>query len=178
MKNVHEIKTGELIWVQPHATERTFELRSAEEVLGTLRWNSSFGSLADAVAADGHWTLKRTGFFNPQITIRDYKSDSNLAVFTPNWKTEGVLEFSAKQCFRWVGIGFWRSQWAFTKAGGEHLIDFEPHSSFLKRSAAVKVTPEGLQIAELSLLILIGWYLIVLRSDDDASAAAVICAVS
>ena len=177
MKNIRDIKTGEFLWVQLHAMERVFELRSAEEVVATLRWNSTFGSLADAVAADGHWTFKRTGFFRPQITIRACKSDSNLAVFTPNWNAEGALEFSTGKSFRWTGTGFWRSQWAFSKANGERLIDFEPHASFVKKSAVVKVTPEGFQFAELSLLILIGWYLMLLRSDDDASAAAVMCAV-
>ena len=81
--------------------------------------------------------------------------------------------------YRWQGFGFWRSQWAFTNISGEHLIDFEPHSSFLKQTAAVKVAPEGLRIPELSMLVLLGWYLMVLRSDDDvAAAAAVICSSS
>ena len=176
MKNVREIERGELVWMQPHLTERSFELRSGEDILGTLTWNSSFGSLADAWAADGHWTFKRTGFFAPRITIRTHQSDTNVGVFVPNWKGEGVLELSDGKCFRWMGLGFWRSHWRFTKSSGEHLIDFEPHSSFLKKTAAVKVTPAGLELPLLSMLILLGWYLMILRSDDDsAAAAAAIC---
>jgi len=178
MKSVHEINAGEFIWMQPHATQRAFELRAGEELLGGLRWNSSFGSLADAEAADGHWTFKRTGFFNPQITIRALQSETNVAVFTPNWKAEADLQFSDGACFHWQGVGFWRSQWAFTSDGGEPLVNMEPKTSFLKRSASVKATPAGLQTRELSLLILLGWYLLLLRSDDDAAAAAAICAAT
>ena len=178
MRNIRDVRTAELVWTQPHATKRAFELRSGEEVLGTLRWNSSFGSLAEGLAADGHWTFKRTGFFSPQITVRPHNSESNLAVFTPNWKAEGVVQYAAGQSFRWVGIGFWRSQWAFAKVSGERLMDFVPHASFLKRSADVKVTPEGFQIAELSLLVLMGWYLMLLRADDDAATSAAICAAT
>jgi hypothetical protein len=63
------------------------------------------------------------------------------------------------------------------------LPKFEPlhfgfESKFLKKSAAVKVTPEGFQIAELSLLILIGWYLMILRSDDDGAVLGVVCAAT
>jgi hypothetical protein len=178
VKLIREMTTGELTWVQPHVLERAFEIRSGKDVLATLRWKSCFGSLADAEAADGHWTFKRTGFFSPRVTIRAHESDSNLAVFTPNWKAEGALEFSAGQTFRWVGKGFWRSRWAFTKPSGDHVLDFEPQSSLLKKSAMVKVSPEGRDLAELSLLILAGWYLMILTSEDDEASTAVICATT
>ena len=161
--------------MQPRALQRAYELRSGEEILGDLRWNTQSGSLAEAEAGDGHWTFKRTGFFHPQITIRTQQSDSNIAAFIPNWNAEGALEFCDGKCYQWKGTGFWRSQWAFTSSRGEHLVDFEPHSSFLKQTAAVKVTPAGFQIPELSLLVLLGWYLLILRAEDDAASAAVIC---
>jgi len=179
MKSIRDLQ--ELVWLQPHATQRVFELRAGEEVLGSLRWESSFGSLADARAEEVHWTFKRTGFFSPQITIRLSGSDANLAVFTPNWKGEGVLDFSGGKCFRWLGIGFWRSQWAFARSSGEHLLELEPKTAFFKRTAVVKVTPDGRQTSELPLLVILGWYLMVLRSDDDASVAAstaVICSAT
>jgi len=176
MKHICEIKGAELVWMQPRVMERAFELRSGEDVLGTLRWNSISGSLANAAAADGLWTFKRTGFFNPRITVRAQGSDLDFAQFTPNWKSEGNLQLSTGQNFRWMGIGFWRAQWAFTKPNGEHLLEIEPHSSWLKKTAVVKPTPEGCRIPELSLLVLLGWYLVILRSDDDSAGAAVAAA--
>lgn len=164
--------------MQPQAMVRAFELKAGEEVAGTLRWASSFGSLAEGVTADGHWTFKRIGFLNPQISVRLHGSDANLALFKPQWTGDGVLEFSSGQRFRWSGSGFWRSRWSFTNAAGEGLVDFEPCDSFFKTSASVKVTPTGRAMAELSLLILLVWYLMLLRSDDDAAVAtSVTCAV-
>jgi hypothetical protein len=178
MKQIREITSDTLTWVQPHARERLFELRSGEGVVGSLRWVNRFGSLADAVAASGHWTFKRIGFFRPQITVREQGSEANLATFTPQWAGDGILQFSTDQCFRWTGKGFWRSRWSFTNVAGEPLVYFEPCDTLLKKSAAVKVAAEGLRVAELSLLILMGWYLMLLKSEDDAASAAVICVIS
>jgi len=178
VKSISEFKNAELVWSQPRALDRAYELRSGAEILGTLQWKSGFGSLADATAAEGQWTFKRMGFFNPRITARAPGSESNLAVFTPNWKSEGPLEFASGQAFGWMAVGFWRAQWAFGKANGEHLVDFEPHASFLKKSAVVKIAPDAFSLPELSLLILMGWYLILLRSDDDASAATAFSVVT
>ena len=178
MKHLHEQPSGSLIWTQAQATLRAFELKTGAEVVGTLRWASSFGSLADAVAADGHWTFKRIGFLSPQISVRLHGSDANLARFKPQWTGDGGLEFPSGQCFRWSGSGLWRSRWSFTNVSGERLVDFEPCDSFFKTSASVKITPTGREMAELSLLVLLGWYLMLLRSDDDtAVAASVTCAV-
>jgi len=178
MKHIRESDISGLVWMQPQATVRAFELRAGEEVVGTLQWSNRFGSLADAVAAESHWTLKRTGFFNPRISVRAYGRDTDLAVFIPQWTADGVLEFASGQRLLWSGSGFWRSRWSFKSASGERLVDFEPCDSLFKKSASVKVTPTGLAMAELSLLVSLGWYLMLLRSDDDAAVvASVTCAI-
>ena len=38
MNPIRDFSTQELVWLQPHATQRAFELRTGEEVLGSLRW--------------------------------------------------------------------------------------------------------------------------------------------
>ena len=163
--------------MQPQTMVRAFELRAGEEVVGTLRWSSSFGSLADAAAADGHWTFKRVGFFNPRITVRLHGSDTDLAVFGRQWMGGGVLEFSSGQRLLWGSSGFWRSRWSFSSASGERLVEFEPCDSLLKRSTAAKVTPAGLAVTELSLLVLLGWYLKLLESDDGGAVAASVACI-
>ena len=174
MRSIAEANCRELKWVQPRAMKRNYELRSGEEVLGRLQWETISGSLANAESADGRWTFKRTGFFNPQITVRAPGSDSNLAVFSPNWKGGGLLTFSDGTRLQWTSDGFWHSRWAFIRETGVRLVEFEPESSFLKTSAVAKVTQEGFSTPAFSLLIFLGWYLMVLRADDDAAGAAAV----
>ena len=176
MNAISEANCRELKWVQPRSMKRAYELRSGEEVFGRLQWETKSGSLAQAESANGRWTLKRTGFFNPQITVRTPGSDSNFAVFCPNWKGGGLLTFSDGARLHWASDGFWHSRWAFVRETGVRLVEFEPELSFLKTSAVVKVTREGLATPGFSLLIFLGWYLMVLRADDDAAGAAVIVA--
>ena len=179
MKHIRESQLTGLVWMQRQAKVRAFELRAGEEVVGTLSWRSRFGSLADALAADGHWTFKRTGFFDPRVSVRVHGHDTDLAMYTPRWTGDGVMESASGQRVFWKGSGFWRSRWSFSSASGERLVDFEPCDSLLKKSASVKVTPTGLATADLSLLVLLGWYLMLLQSDDDAGvAASVTCVVA
>ena len=66
------------------------------------------------MAADGHWTFKRTGFFNPRITVRLNGHDTDLALFKPQWTGGGVLEFYSGPRLLWGSSGFWRTHWSFT----------------------------------------------------------------
>jgi len=52
-----------LQWRQPHLFKMEYELHAGDELVATLRFRSSFGTLATAQSADGCWTFKRAGFF-------------------------------------------------------------------------------------------------------------------
>jgi hypothetical protein len=177
MKHIRELSTNGLVWMQPQAMVCAFELRGGEELFATLRWESSLSSFADAVASDGHWTFNRTGLFDPRIGVRVHGQDGILALFIPTWTADGVLEFAPDGRAFWKGSGAWRSRWSFSDASGEQLVDFEECGSMLSQRTSVKLTPTGLARTDLSLLVLLGFYLILLQSDDEA-AANVACAVT
>lgn len=48
-----------LVWTQPKAMSRTYELRSADSLVGHLRFERSCGSLATAEVTSQKWTFKR-----------------------------------------------------------------------------------------------------------------------
>lgn len=177
MKNLRESLPEGLVWMQPQALVRAYELKAGEEVVGNLQWIKSTGSLADAVAADGHWTFKRIGFFSPRISVRVHGQDTDSAVFQPQWTGGGMLEFPSGPRLAWGSSGFWPSRWLFRNASGEPLVEYEPCDSLLKRAAAVKGTPAGLAMAELSLLVLLGWYLMLLEADDGGAVAASVACI-
>jgi hypothetical protein len=172
MRSIREAAGQTLRWTQPRALSREYELRAGDEVLATLRWQKAFGSLALAEAADGTWTFKRSGFLRPKVTVRLPGSEAEVAVFKPSWGGEGTLRFSEGRPYQWVNTSFWRSEWAFASEGSEPLIHFKLEFAFFKHAAEVKVEPGAFAVPDLALLTVLGWYLMLLLSEDAAGAAA------
>jgi hypothetical protein len=125
MGSIREVADQPLRWTQPGALKRNCELRAGDEVVETLQWQKAFGSLALADTAAGAWTLKRSGFLRPQVTVRVPGSDAEVAAFKPGWWGEGTLRFSDGARYEWQNTSFWRGQWAFA---GEPLHGVAPHS--------------------------------------------------
>jgi hypothetical protein len=148
---------------------QTFELRAADEVAGSLRWERA--SLARAELADGQWTFKRTGFWHPRITVRLPGSETDLALFTPTWSGGGSLEMGGKR-FAFRPANFWHSRWSWTDAGDEPLVHFSSRQGLLKTEGQVSLEPESESLPELSLLVTLGWYLLVMAAKDSAAVAA------
>ncbi|HEY0722558.1 MAG TPA: hypothetical protein VGD41_00915, partial [Pyrinomonadaceae bacterium] len=63
MRKIADVVGQELEWVQPSVFKMQYELRAGDELAATLRFRSSFGSLATGESADGCWTFKRIGFW-------------------------------------------------------------------------------------------------------------------
>ncbi|KPL23063.1 MAG: hypothetical protein AMJ93_05565 [Anaerolineae bacterium SM23_84] len=178
MKALSEATGTPLCWVQPKTFDRWFELRAGDDLIATLGWHTSCGSLAAAESADGRWTFKRVGFLNPRVTIREAGSELDLAVFWPRWLGDGSLEFAYRRTFRWQATDFWGTHWCFTDADGTPLVAFKPGaekarlSDLFKNQAMVEIHPQGRDARELPILVLLGWYLMILRQEDAAAAAA------
>lgn len=175
----------ELEWIQPKALQRYFELRAGEQVLASLEFATSFGSLATASSADGIWTFKRVGFFNPRITIRRAGEDDDLAVYRTGWTgAHGRLELNDGRTFAWHTANFWATQFYFSDSQGDPLVTFlsgideKKASDWFKIQARVRIDSGGERLAELPLLVLLGLYLIILHMEDAAAAAAVAGAAS
>ena len=99
MQSIRKIAPGMLHWVQLHAIKHEFELRSGDELCGTLYWEKAFGSLASVTSEDGESTFKRVGFLNPRVTVRQPGSDLDIAIFKPGWTGSGSLEFPSGRRF-------------------------------------------------------------------------------
>src|SRR5262245_39564144 len=129
-----------------------------------------FGSLAIAQSAEGSWTFKRTGFLNPQVTVRVAGSDAEIATFKPSWKGDGRVKMADGRRYRFVKLSFWSSEWAFDTDDGARIVHFQPKFALLKQATDVTVGAGG-QVPELAMLTLLGWYLIVLMANDAGGAA-------
>jgi hypothetical protein len=175
MKSLNEVNHAGLRWVQTAKLESQL-VTGNDESVGNLVWKNSWGSLATGESADGRWTLKRLGFVRPKITIRKAGSDSNVGVVSMNSGVEGTLHLAGGELYR-----FNLSDDLIT------VIDSQGRKvMMLKRSPSKKKNEEAsLEITtgaseHLSLLAIIGWYLVLLVShydDYDASYIGALTAI-
>lgn len=169
MRPISEVANQELLWMQPAARKRDHELLAGDEVVATLRFQR--GSLADAEAAGGHWSFKRQGFWHPTVTVRTAGSDADIAVFHPRWVGGGTLEFADGRPLRLSSANFWQSEWVWQEKE-QPLIRFKGRHGLIKANGAVEIPPEAVRLPDLPLLVLLGWYLILLYADDAAAASS------
>ena len=177
MRPISEIAGQELLWIQPSARKREHELRAGEDLVATLRFQR--GSLADAESAGAHWTFKRQGFWQPRVTVRTAGSDDDLAVFHPRWVGGGTLEFPDGRVVRLSSANFWQSEWVW-QDNDKPVIVFKGRHGLIKARGAVEIQPDAIAFPDLAMLVLLGWYLILLHADDSAAAtgAASVAAIT
>ena len=164
--------TGALRWSQPKALKMEYELRSGDMLAATLRVHSAFGTLATAESGDGSWTFKRIGFWQHRATIRAKGAETDLALFRNNtWAAGGELEFAGGRKYK-AATNFWMTRFEFSTEMDEPLVRFD-YGGVFRRSADVQVTASARRLSELPLLVLFGWYLVVML-DRDAGAAVTV----
>jgi hypothetical protein len=158
MRPITAVAGQELLWVQPVADQRAYELRAGEEVVATLGWQRR--SLAVAEAAGHLWTFKRQGLWHPRVTVRAAGTDVDVAVFHPSWMGGGTLELAPGRRL----VLRWQTEWVWQDEVGATLVHFT--------EGPVEITPSAASLSDLSLLVLLGWYLLVLFAEDAAFAGA------
>lgn len=164
MRNIDAVIGQELMWVQPDSLKHEYELCTADDLVATLRWVKTGGSLANAESANGKWTFKRAGFLKPRVLVRRAGSVSDIATFEASPNGNGFLDFSHGERFRWADTNLWRTEWKWSSLDGTHLVGFKLQSDPAAVRASVDVQPGMAADLELPLLTLLGWYLIVLCS--------------
>jgi hypothetical protein len=174
MRTINEVAMAELLWVQPARLKQVFELRADNEVVGNMRFERA--SLASGETADHNWTFKREGFWHPRITVRVPGSEDNVALFSPGWAGGGALDLGGRQ-MRFVAANFWHSQWDWVDAQNRPLVHFKSHQGILKTEGQVEIEPDAITSPDLPLLVVLGWYLLVLFARDASVSAGVSASV-
>lgn len=171
MRKLAELINRELKWTQPSALKMHYELHAGEEHAATLHFRSSYGSFAMGASADGCWTFKRAGFFQTRLTIRACNEDTDIAVFRNNtWSGGGTLELPGGRKLL-ATTNLWQTNLEFKTESGETLLRFKS-GGLIHLSASVELQPEAVGLAELPLLVMLGWYLIVMLHTDSAGVVA------
>lgn len=173
MKKIAQQIPLDLKWIQPSLFRMLYELRSNAELVGMLSFRSAFGTLATGESEDGCWTFKRVGFFQTRVTIRVCGEEDDLAIFRNNtWSGGGTLEIRDGERFL-ADTNFWQSNLQFKTESGEPLVRFKT-GGLIHLNAAVEIEPRAARLEQLPLIVMLGWYLIVMMNSDAAASAAII----
>jgi hypothetical protein len=179
MNQLMDAKDTQLFWEQPKASQRNFLLRSEKSVFAQLFFRSGFSTKAEATTGEEKWTFNRVGFFSTRVIIRQVDSDVDLATYQPRWTgTQGQVRLLTGEEFNWSVANFMNTRFTIRREGGNELINYVSSSrsrkftNIFKQEARVVIDPEAWQIKQLPILVLIGWYLVILNKDDSAVVAA------
>jgi hypothetical protein len=153
-----------LYWVQPSMFERHFELHSDNSLLGVLDFgtpSTAVGTLVTEGSAMESWTFKGAGiFFKAHVTIRNGREDEDLAVYRHKFLGDGWVDLAKGKRFYWKSTSFWGTQWSLFNSRQELLFVLKPKLfDLLKVQADVEVGTQWLDLEELPLLLMLGWYL-------------------
>ena len=170
MRTIGKAGLQELTWAQPGKHKREYALYAGEEVVATLHWEKPHRQIASGEAAEGHWTFQRQGFLAQHVEVRLGASELEVARFQPNWRGGGTLEFPGGQRFGLRPTSFWNAEWAWTTATNDLLLRIKRPARPSHVKGYIDLLPGASALPELSLLILLGWYLVMLAADDAAAA--------
>jgi hypothetical protein len=168
-----EDQNSVLVWVKPKWTRREFALRSGDTVLATLTW--SRGSSASAQWGASQYHFSRHGWFRPRVLVRDASAGDTsepVATFT---QRGGALAFPDGRVFLWKKPRRLTNERIWADTAGTELVRFGPGR---RSTVSVTTPPDAAHRPELTMLILLGQYLLVLaKQDEEAAVAATAAAV-
>lgn len=168
----------ELIWTSSQAQKRTYELHADTEVVATLYQPSGWRSNRLGSAADGRWTFARVGVFRQRVVICDADSGAEIASLPRTGRAGNAsLALPDGSQYQWRSGSVWGSKWVWLDASEQPLLRFRQFGA-LRLQCAVAVEPSAATNQHLSLLAMLGWYLMMLMNEDTAATAATIVATT
>lgn len=179
MKLLTETHGSVLEWVETEVFNNSYELRNEKDIFASLMFRTALGTMATAEILNGKWTLKRVGFLDPKVTVRESNADVDSAIYYPKYLGGGHVTFTDKATFNWKPVNAWQTHWAFYDSTQRAVVDFSPGTStsrfsdLFKTQATVKIEFPKCSAERLALLTVLGFYLIVLHNRESAEVVPV-----
>lgn len=132
---------------------RKYEIIGDGKIIAQLSWPKLFGPNAIGESTDGEWEIKRKGYFKYQYSVLNKNSQLLAGTFVRSWdallslSSGAVYKFDRRLC---LPIHIWLTS------------DNIPVMRFFRRSFShvIRIEPEALKNKDLSLLAILGLYII------------------
>lgn len=161
-----------LSWRQLSATQRNYELVSGGQVIASLRFVKTLGTLAEAQIKGVTYSFKRIGFIHPKITIRKAPFEQDIGAVEMSWRGTGTAVMNNGRRYLLKRASTWGGKWEVLDDNGEALATMKLRRGFLRIEADVSVHEKGSRDSDLVLMLALELYIVVLIQQDSAAAAA------
>jgi hypothetical protein len=161
-----------LTWVPTAAFKARYDLIAPDSTtLATLDM-SSWTSKANAHVPEGTLFIHKEGWSGLKVVLSLGEQGPLLATYQRKWTgTGGQLLFPDGRAFRWGKVNFWGTRKAWTDpTGNTAYVQFSVGG--FSRKSTVEVHPQAAEIPELSFLLVLGLYNILLERRDAAATSA------
>jgi hypothetical protein len=178
MKHLHEVlqdlRSGhELAWTRPDQLQRTYELCFGSDCLARIGWNHGWDGFAEVECAGDRWMFKHEGFLNARVRIFRNSLTHEAAILQHRWGRNSYLTFPDGSQFTWSVLSFWKGELGYKDQNGNVLLSFVPGYVKGKKAGLLKVEPKALELPNLSMLITLGWYLMVKLAQASAETVMI-----
>lgn len=161
-----------LAWARPRVFQRRWELRAGDDVLAVLESPPAWGFTCTAETATGAWRLRHRGFLRGRVVVERRVAEgewSERAGFEPGWFGAGRLRADGRT-LAWRRADFWGRRWEFRDADGRVLVSLVRKPGLFRAGCDVEVASDAATRADLEVLVLLGWFLVLLMTRQAQAA--------
>lgn len=179
MKSITSASTA-LEW--KHTDGQRYELVVDNDLFAVMNCESPYDLCATAMTIDDTWYLRCIRLLDSRYTVQTGQEREEIAFFTPVKSAVGVLQYINGKAFTLRTPGYnanlrdYQRTWSWQDENGMELVTFIPRANNwyndYRREARVIITPAARALAELPLLTVLGWYIILLHHDDEEAVLA------
>jgi nitrogen fixation protein len=166
-----------LAWVEVKSWKACYELRAGAQVAAIMEMDGAFKVTATAHSAQGSWHLARHGLFKMYSNVTPETQSEPILRLDNVWWDGGSIILPNGRKLLWRNMNFWGTKFAFVDAATEHTLITYNYRGFLKSNADVVLSPEAESLSDLTMLLSLGWYLVVRHMMDAAAASVMVSGV-
>jgi hypothetical protein len=164
MKTISESPITTLQIIKPDIIKKYFEIKSGEEIYGSVDLVNNTGTLARLETYQGTYTVKRCGFFKPYITLRKDKHETNetIAFLNLDCYTKIIID---KVSFYFRLINLWKNQWGWTNEKNQIILRYKPTIAGTIKGD-IEVSKDFTYLSQLETITLLGTYFLTQLEDE------------
>jgi hypothetical protein len=164
MKSIHESPITTLQIVKPDFVKKYYEIKSGDDLYGTVELLNNAGTLSRIETMNGSFTVKRCGFFKPYITLRKEKSttDETIVYLNMNGNTQMIINGEE---FNFCMVNLWKNQWGWMNARHQVVVRYKPTVAGTIKGD-VEVSKDFTYSPSIELIAILGVYFLTHLEDE------------
>ena len=160
----------ELTWFRNDSFGRDLTLKFDDDELAKLKFPSIFSYKANFETSAGSWTIRKKGMFKPVLNIyRSGEKTTYLSMpYSFNRGTQTPITFPSLNIYQWKRVNMWDGTYGWYQ-NDELIFELKTVISLKKKRITTSFKKADLSEEDLSILLLIGTYLLVIMQQGGAS---------